>query len=59
VDAILPEILASLQHPPNLVVEAPMAAGKRFFSKAMKMHGTPRVITLNAYAASHRAITEL
>jgi len=25
----------------------------------MKKHGTPRVITLNAYAASHRAITEL
>ena len=25
----------------------------------MKKHGTPRVITLDAYAASHRAITEL
>jgi transposase-like protein len=32
-------------------------AAKRFFSKAMKQHGTPRVITLDAYAASHRAIT--
>jgi hypothetical protein len=35
-----------------------VAAAKRFFSKAMKKHGTPRVITLDAYAASHRAITE-
>jgi transposase-like protein len=25
----------------------------------MKKHGTPRAITLDAYAASHRAITEL
>jgi transposase-like protein len=31
-------------------------AVKRFFSNAMKIHGTPRVITLDAYAASHRAI---
>ena len=36
-----------------------VAAAKRFFSKAMKKHGTPRVITLDVYAASHRAITEL
>ena len=36
-----------------------VAAAKRFFSKAMKEHGAPRVITLDAYAASHRAITEL
>jgi transposase-like protein len=36
-----------------------VAAAKRFFSKAMKNHPTPRVITLDAYAASHRAITEL
>ena len=35
-----------------------VAAAKRFFSEAMKKHGTPRVITLDAYAASHRAITE-
>jgi transposase-like protein len=34
-------------------------AAKRFFSKAIKKHGTPRVITLDAYAASHRAVTEL
>jgi transposase-like protein len=36
-----------------------VTAAKRFFSKAMKKHGTPRVITLDDYAASHRAITEL
>jgi transposase-like protein len=36
-----------------------VAAAKRFFNKAMKKHGTPRVITLDAYAASHRAIMEL
>jgi transposase-like protein len=36
-----------------------VAAAKRFFSEATKKHGTPRVITLDAYAASHRAITEL
>jgi len=36
-----------------------VAAAKRFFSKAMKKHGTPRVVTLDAYAASHRAIAEL
>ena len=36
-----------------------VAAAKRFFSKAMKKHSTPRVITLDAYAVSHRAITEL
>lgn len=36
-----------------------VAAAKRFFRKAMKSHSTPRVITLDAYAASHRAITEL
>jgi len=36
-----------------------VAAAKRFFRKAMKKHGAPRVITLDAYAASHRAVTEL
>ncbi|MCU1223488.1 MAG: integrase core domain protein [Edaphobacter sp.] len=36
-----------------------VAAAKRFFSKEMNKHGTPQVITLDAYAASHRAITEL
>lgn len=36
-----------------------VAAAKRFFGKAMKKQGTPRIITLDAYAASHRAIREL
>jgi transposase-like protein len=29
---------------------------KRFFRQALENHATPRVITLDAYAASHRAI---
>ena len=36
-----------------------VAAAKRFFGKAMKNNGTPRVITLDAYAASHRAVAEM
>jgi transposase-like protein len=36
-----------------------VAAAKRFFRKAMKNQATPRVITLDAYVASQRAITEL
>src|SRR5712675_1672405 len=36
-----------------------VAAAKRFFRQAMKNNGTPRVITLDAYAASHRAVREL
>ncbi|WP_423248034.1 IS6 family transposase [Tunturiibacter gelidiferens] len=36
-----------------------VTAAKRFFSKAIEKHGTPRVIPLDAYAASHRAVTEL
>jgi hypothetical protein len=34
-------------------------AAKRFFSKAMKNNGTLRVITLDTYAASHRAVAEM
>jgi transposase-like protein len=34
-------------------------AAKHFFRKAMKSVGPPRVITLDAYAASHRAVREL
>src|SRR3984893_2492974 len=34
-------------------------AAKRFFSQATRQHGTPRVITLDGYAASHRAIAKL
>jgi transposase-like protein len=36
-----------------------VAAAKRFFGKAMKNNGTPRVITLDAYAATHRAVAEM
>ena len=36
-----------------------MAAAKRFFRKAIRHNGMPRVITLDAYAASHRAVREL
>jgi transposase-like protein len=36
-----------------------MAAAKRFFSKATKQHGAPRVITLDGYAASHRGVVKL
>ena len=36
-----------------------VAAAKRFFSKATKQHGAPRVITLDGYAASHRAVAKL
>ena len=34
-------------------------APKRFFSRAIRQHGAPRVITLDGYAASHRAVTKL
>src|SRR6201982_1376062 len=36
-----------------------VAAAKGFFRKAMRHNGSPRVITLDAYAASHRAVREL
>ena len=36
-----------------------VTAATRFFGKAMKNHGTPRVITLDAYEASHRAVAEM
>ncbi len=36
-----------------------VAAAKRFFRKGIRRKGTPRVITLDAYAASHRAVREL
>jgi transposase-like protein len=36
-----------------------MGAAKRFFSRATRQHGAPRVITLDGYAASHRAVDEL
>ena len=36
-----------------------IAAAKRFFSRATKQQGVPRVITLDGYAASHRAFAKL
>ena len=36
-----------------------MSAAKRFFSRATKQHGAPRVITLDGYAASHQAVAKL
>jgi transposase-like protein len=36
-----------------------VTAAKRFFSRAAKQHGAPRVITLDGYAASHRAVDKL
>jgi len=36
-----------------------IAAAKRFFSRATKQHGAPRVITLDGDAASHRAVAKL
>jgi transposase-like protein len=36
-----------------------MDAAKRFFSRAARQHGAPRVITLDGYAASHRAVAKL
>jgi transposase-like protein len=34
-------------------------AAKRFLSRATRQHGVPRVITLDGYAASHRALAKL
>src|SRR5689334_2973426 len=36
-----------------------IAAAQRFFSRASRQHGAPRVITLDGYAASHRAVAKL
>ena len=36
-----------------------VVTAKRFFSNAAKQHGAPRVITLDGYAASHRAVAKL
>ena len=36
-----------------------VATAKRFFSQATRQHGAPRVITLDGYAASHRAVAQL
>src|SRR5919206_70224 len=34
-------------------------AAQRFFSRVIRQHGAPRVITLDGYAASHRAVAKL
>jgi transposase-like protein len=36
-----------------------IATAKRFFKKAIESHGTPEKITLDGYAATHRAVQEL
>src|SRR5271166_5091981 len=36
-----------------------VAAAQGFFSRAIRQHGAPRVITLDSYAASHRAVAKL
>jgi transposase-like protein len=36
-----------------------MAAAQRFFARAIRQHGAPRVITLDGYAASHQAVAKL
>src|ERR1700746_1480727 len=36
-----------------------IVGAKRFFSRATRQHGVPRVITLDGYAASHRAVAKL
>jgi transposase-like protein len=36
-----------------------VAAAKRFFSRAVRQHGAPRVITLDGYTASHWAVTNM
>jgi transposase-like protein len=36
-----------------------MATARRFFSRATKQHGAPRVMTLHGYATSHRAVAKL
>jgi transposase-like protein len=36
-----------------------MAAAQWFFSRAIRLHGAPRVITLDGYAASHRTVAKL
>src|SRR5919112_2012169 len=36
-----------------------IAAAKRFFSRAIEQHGTPKSITLDGYPATHAAVAEL
>ena len=50
-------VYAVLHHPEYR--KRDIAAAKRFFSRATRQHGVPRVITLDGYAASHRAVAKL
>jgi hypothetical protein len=41
------------------LADGAVATAKRFLRKALTNHPGQRIITLDAYAASHRAITQL
>ena len=43
----------------HLSARRDVAAAKTFFAKALKSQGAPQTITLDGYAASHRAVREL
>ena len=43
----------------HLSAKRDVAAAKAFFAKAVKSQGVPQTITLDGYAASHRAVREL
>ena len=43
----------------HLSVKRDVAAAKAFFAKAVKSQGMPQTVTLDGYAASHRAVREL
>jgi transposase-like protein len=43
----------------RLSTQRDVAAAKAFFRKAIKSQGSPRTITLDGYAASHRAVREM
>ena len=43
----------------HLSAQRNVAAAKASFAKTVKSHGTPQTVTLDGYAASHRAVREL
>jgi transposase-like protein len=43
----------------HLSAKRDVAAAKTFFAKAVKSQGVPQTVTLDGYAASHRAVREL
>ena len=49
----------SLAHDFRLSAKRDAAAAKAFFGKAVKSQGVPQTITLDGYAASHRAVREM